>query len=102
MSYRNREVFRDGATIRQRRLLTICQLVEDRENTDDPLTVDSLQTIMTLVDGLTRARTEQYVRELKLSGVLGENGSGALKMKRSVAHIIGLIAKKQAPELSTD
>ena len=88
-----------SATVRQRRLLTICQLIEERENTDDPMTTDHLCTIMTLVDGLTRQRTQQYVRELSLAAVIAEDGrNGRLRMKRPVAYIIGLIAKKQAPD----
>lgn len=102
MSYNNREVFRDGATIRQRRLLTICQLIEERENTENPMTQIALETVMTLVDGLTRKRTQEYLRELELAGVVHTTPNGALRMKRSVAHIIGLIAKKQAPDLPTD
>src|SRR2546422_8281907 len=81
------ERYRDGATVRQRRLLTICQLIEERENTDDPMTTDHLCTIMTLVDGLTRQRTQQYVRELSLAAVIAEEDRKSTRLNSSHGYI---------------
>jgi hypothetical protein len=74
---------RDGAHVRRERLLDIIDYIDGWE-LDAPCGVETVCVMMTLRHGLTRQRTQLYLRELELAHVLrmSKNGGYSLAVSR--------------------
>ena len=86
------ERYRDGATVRRTRFLDILDQIEQRQGTKTPATQQYLESVMTIKHGLTRRRTQEYLRELILAGIIKEDDHGQFWTRISTTQILGLIA----------